>query len=98
MTMKPPPPGPATNGTLTPIALPVATAASIALPPRFRTSIPACVAYRSIEATAPPVPTDTADEVRAAAAGAIATSRTRTTAARSDLRRSMTASLGDLDD
>jgi GNAT superfamily N-acetyltransferase len=54
--MKPPPPGPATNGTVTPSALAVATAASTALPPRRRTSIPARLAPTSIEATAPPVP------------------------------------------
>jgi hypothetical protein len=55
--MKPPPPGPATNGMVTPSALAVATAASIALPPCFSTSMPAWLASVSIEATAPPVPT-----------------------------------------
>src|SRR5262245_29449472 len=57
--MNPPPPGPATNGIVTPSALAVATAASIALPPRFSTSIPAWLASASIEATAPPLPTAT---------------------------------------
>src|SRR5579875_941243 len=56
MTMKPPPPGPATNGTVTPSALAVATAASTALPPRLSTSMPARLALASIEATEPPLP------------------------------------------
>ncbi len=59
MTMKPPPPGPATNGTVTPRALAVATAASTASPPRRSTSTPARLAPTSIDATAPPVPTAT---------------------------------------
>src|SRR5690349_4810729 len=54
--MKPPPPGPATNGIVTPSALAVATAASTALPPCFSTSMPAWLAPASIEATAPPEP------------------------------------------
>src|SRR5579875_3037590 len=58
--MKPPPPGPATNGMVTPSALAVATAASMALPPRFSTAMPASLAFRSMDATAPPVPTATA--------------------------------------
>src|SRR3984957_20967946 len=37
----------------------VATAASIALPPRFSASMPAWLASRSMDATAPPVPTAT---------------------------------------
>src|SRR6185437_949332 len=57
--MKPPPPGPATNGTVTPNALAVATAASTALPPCFSTSMPAWLASTSIDATAPPEPTAT---------------------------------------
>ena len=57
--MKPPPPGPATNGIVTPSALAVATAASTALPPCFSTSIPAWLAPRSMDATPPPVPTAT---------------------------------------
>src|SRR5579863_692178 len=56
MTMNPPPPGPATNGIVTPSVLAVATAASMAFPPWASTSMPACVASVSIEATAPPVP------------------------------------------
>src|SRR5690348_12965365 len=55
--MKPPPPGPATNGSLTPSALAVATAASIALPPCRSTRMPARLASRSAEVTAPPEPT-----------------------------------------
>src|SRR6266550_2408912 len=42
--MKPPPPGPATNGMVTPSALAVATAASTALPPCLSTSMPAWLA------------------------------------------------------
>ena len=57
--MKPPPPGPATNGMVTPSVLAVATAASIALPPCLSTSMPAWLASGSMEATAPPVPTAT---------------------------------------
>src|ERR1700748_3155521 len=57
--MKPPPPGPATNGTVTPNALAVATAASTALPPCFSTSMPAWLASTSMDATAPPEPTAT---------------------------------------
>src|ERR1700760_1168111 len=59
MTMKPPPPGPATHGTVTPRALAVATAASTAFPPRLSTSIPAWLAPTSIDATAPPLPVAT---------------------------------------
>src|SRR5487761_1010664 len=69
MTMKPPPPGPATNGIVTPIAAAVATAASTALPPLFSTAMPARLAFRSIEATAPPVPTATGCLPPPAAAG-----------------------------
>ena len=58
--MYPPPPGPATNGWVTPRVLATATAASIALPPFFSTAMPARLAYRSVDATAPPVPTATA--------------------------------------
>ena len=57
--MKPPPPGPATYGTVTPSALAVATAASTALPPCFSTSMPAWLASASMEGTAPPEPTAT---------------------------------------
>ena len=60
MTMKPPPPGPATNGIVTPSALAVATAASTALPPLRSAAMPALLASKSIEATAPPVPVATA--------------------------------------
>src|ERR1700760_545495 len=59
MTMNPPPPGPATNGIVTPSALAVATAASTALPPCLSALIPAWLAPRSMEATPPPVPTAT---------------------------------------
>jgi len=68
--MKPPPPGPATNGMVTPSALAVATAASIALPPCCSTSMPAWLAPRSMEATAPPEPTATGSFPAPAAARA----------------------------
>src|SRR5207302_9540772 len=59
MTMKPPPPTPQENGSTTPSTAAAATAASTALPPSLRTRIPAAVASRLTEATAPPVPTAT---------------------------------------
>jgi len=57
--MNPPPPGPATNGSVTPRVLATATAASMALPPDFRTSMPALLALNSADATAPPLPVAT---------------------------------------
>src|SRR5665647_327761 len=57
MAMKPPPPGPATKGSVTPSVLATATAASMALPPALRVLIPALLALNSADATAPPVPT-----------------------------------------
>ena len=57
MTMKPPPPMPAENGSVTPSTPAAATAASTALPPRRIMSIAACVASRSTVAAAPPEPT-----------------------------------------
>src|SRR5215467_5450983 len=59
MVMKPPPPGPATNGSVTPRVLAAATAASMALPPVFRTWMPALLALNSELDTAPPVPVAT---------------------------------------
>src|SRR6266516_3008627 len=59
MTMNPPPPGPATNGSVTPSVLATATAASIALPPALSVSMPALLALNSADATAPPVPVAT---------------------------------------
>src|SRR5688572_6312541 len=47
---------PAENGSVTPSAAAVATAASAALPPRRRTSMPTAVASASTLATAPPNP------------------------------------------
>src|ERR1035438_7558832 len=64
--MNPPPPGPATNGMVTPSVLAVATAASMALPPRFSASMPAWLASWSMDATAPPVPTATGSLARPA--------------------------------
>src|SRR5262245_61303296 len=57
--MNPPPPIPQLNGSVTPSVAAVATAASTALPPVFRTRIPAAVASALIDATAPPVPVTT---------------------------------------
>src|SRR5437016_129045 len=87
--MKPPPPGPATNGTVTPIAAALATAASIALPPRESTSMPAWLAPRLMDATAPPVPTATGcfltpAKIRPADAPA-GNDRPRSAAARADV-------------
>src|ERR1700733_6732649 len=70
--MNPPPPGPATNGLVTPSVLAVATAASTAFPPALSTSMPARLASRSIDATAPPVPTATACFPAPASAGTAA--------------------------
>ena len=57
MTMKPPPPMPAENGSVTPNTAAAATAPSTALPPWRNVSIAACVARTSTVAAAPPVPT-----------------------------------------
>src|SRR5256885_6259619 len=57
--MKPPPPIPQENGSTTPSTAAAATAASTALPPSLRTRIPAAVASRLTDATAPPLPTAT---------------------------------------
>ena len=58
MTMNPPPPMPHENGSVTPSTPAAMTAASMALPPAFSSSIAACVASRSTLAAAPPVPVD----------------------------------------
>jgi hypothetical protein len=55
-TMKPPPPIPDENGSVTPRTAAEATEASIAFPPRRRMSIAACVAIFSTDAAAPPLP------------------------------------------
>src|SRR5947208_12301712 len=57
--MKPPPPTPQENGSTTPSTAAAATAASTALPPSLRTRMPAAVASRLTDATAPPLPTAT---------------------------------------
>src|SRR6266851_6236930 len=80
MIMKPPPPMPQENGSTTPSTAAVATAASTALPPSRRTRMPAAVARRLTEATAPPVPTATGCLTRlseAATAGAAIAPGTR---------------------
>src|SRR4051812_41629173 len=58
--MNPPPPMPATYGSVTPRVAAAATAASTALPPRRSTSIADRVASWSTVAAAPPVPIATA--------------------------------------
>ena len=58
MTMKPPPPMPAENGSVTPSTAAAVTAASTALPPCRSVSIAASVASVSTVAAAPPVPVD----------------------------------------
>src|SRR5919198_2170344 len=60
MTMNPPPPIPATYGSVTPRVAATATAASTAFPPLRRISMPTRVASASTLATAPPVPVATA--------------------------------------
>src|SRR5829696_6917394 len=56
MTMKPPPPIPQENGSVTPRTAADATAASTAFPPRRRMPTAASVASVSTDAAAPPVP------------------------------------------
>ena len=57
--MKPPPPMPATYGSVTPSVAFAAIAASTALPPWRSTWIALCVASGSTVAAAPPVPVAT---------------------------------------
>src|SRR5437868_12639811 len=71
MTMKPPPPTPQENGSTTPSTAAAATAASTALPPSLRTRMPAAVASRLTDATAPPRPTATGCLTRLSEAAAI---------------------------
>src|SRR5215217_7224871 len=72
--MKPPPPTPHENGSVTPSTAAAATAASIAFPPPARMSIAACEASRSTDAAAPPVPVEVggSDAARVGADAAIA--------------------------
>ena len=70
ITMKPPPPRPHENGSVTPSTPAATTAASTALPPAFSSSIAACVASVSTDAAAPPVPTDVGGPDGATAADA----------------------------
>src|SRR2546426_11158804 len=69
--MKPPPPIPQENGSTTPSTAAAATAASTALPPSLRTRMPAAVASRLTDATAPPLPTATGCLTRLSEAAAI---------------------------
>ena len=68
--MKPPPPMPHENGSVTPSTPAAATAASTALPPLLSVSIAACVASVSTVAAAPPVPIDVGGPDGATAADA----------------------------
>src|SRR5215213_6282562 len=72
--MKPPPPTPHENGSVTPSTAAAATAASIAFPSLARTSIAAREARRSTVAAAPPVLVDVggSDAARVGADDAIA--------------------------
>ena len=75
-TIKPPPPTPHENGSVTPSTPAAATAASTALPPSFSVSIAACVAISSTLAAAPPVPIEVGGpEPDPTSAEALATSR-----------------------
>src|SRR5262245_27844271 len=56
MTINPPPPRLPADGHTTANASPTATAASIALPPRFNTSTPTCDAISLTEETIPYLP------------------------------------------
>src|SRR3954447_6161881 len=56
--MKPPPPMPQENGSVTPSTAAAVTAASVALPPRRSVSIAAFVARRSTVAAAPRYPVE----------------------------------------
>src|SRR5688500_17432798 len=81
--MKPPPPIPQENGSVTPRTAAAATAASTALPPSSRMRIAALVASSSTVAAAPPVPVAVGGAVETAALLAVAASATRTPSARS---------------
>src|SRR6187549_2651513 len=72
-TMKPPPPMLPADGWVTPSANPTATAASTALPPRFKIATPTSLAAASALLTAPCVPTATAGSELLGRAGAVAT-------------------------
>src|SRR5206468_1895887 len=78
MTMKPPPPTPDENGSVTPSTPAAVTAASTALPPPFRVSIAAWVASVSTVAAAPPVPVAVAGPCGPASAHAPTTSESTT--------------------
>ena len=68
--MKPPPPIPLENGSVTPSTAAAVTAASTALPPWRSVSIAAWVAWRSTVAAAPPLPVAVAGPVAGCAAAA----------------------------
>src|SRR5437763_644691 len=76
--MKPPPPMPATYGSVTPSVALAATAASTALPPRRSTSMAVRVASRSTLAAAPPLPTAGGEEAVCAPAGGARAASTST--------------------
>ncbi len=76
--MKPPPPMPQLNGSVTPRVAAAATAASIALPPWFRIASAALEAGSLMVATAPPLPVATGVLENAAPGKTSATMREET--------------------
>src|SRR5947207_2134097 len=85
--MKPPPPIPHENGSVTPSTPAAVTAASMALPPFFSVSIAACVASVSTDAAAPPVPIDVGGPDGATAADAGTATRHAAAATNAAMRR-----------
>jgi hypothetical protein len=99
-TMKPPPPMPHENGSVTPRTPAAATAASTALPPCFSVSIAVCVAILSTLAAAPPVPIEVGGpepdptSVEALATSSSAAAIVRKTTDQRNRSRGITASFG----
>src|SRR3954463_1675853 len=92
MTMKPPPPTPHENGSVTPRTPAAATAASTALPPDFSVSMAACVASVSTLAAAPPVPMDVGGPFGATAADAVTPKTSTNTKSSATVKRRMDSS------
>ncbi len=89
MTMKPPPPRPHENGSVTPSTAAAATAASTALPPAFSVSMAAWLARVSTLAAAPPFPIDVGGPNGATAADAGTPTTSPTTKSRMAITRRM---------
>src|SRR3954464_5554906 len=92
MTMKPPPPTPHENGSVTPSTPAAATAASTALPPAFSVSMAAWVASVSTLAAAPPVPMDVGGPFGAMAADAVTPKTSTKTKSSATVKRRMDSS------